>query len=219
MPPRPVDGGEELFTGEGFVEEGLGAPQPNDLTERLTPVWLDHLPGWTGSYLHPSDNMPDYGRDLADLVGQAALTLQLDLPDEQKRPLAIAMVQLGLDVAGVVQNGGRYVADGGSGAGEIQTTDGTNISMTTMRHRVMLQRRGNRLVEIARFGFETALGTFSQDVNANGYAVTNLSRKVRYATGSTVSPTLSDRDWVVRVQEAANVALPTDKTGDRKSVV
>lgn len=94
-----------------------GAPELADLVERLTPVWLDHLPGWTGSYLHPSENMPDYGRDLADLIGQAALALQLDLPVEQKRPLAIAMVQLGLDVAGVVQNGGRFVADGGSGAG------------------------------------------------------------------------------------------------------
>ena len=36
---------------------------------------------------------------------------------QKKRPLAIAMVQLGLDVAGIVQNGGSFVADGGSGAG------------------------------------------------------------------------------------------------------
>ena len=49
-----------------------GAPQLPDLVERFQRTWLDHLPGWTGSYLHPRGNMPDYGRDLADLVGQAA---------------------------------------------------------------------------------------------------------------------------------------------------
>lgn len=94
-----------------------GMPLLDDLRQQFAFPWLDHLPGWTGGYLHPRNNMPDYGRDLADLVGQAALALQLDVPDEQKRPLAIAMVQLGLDVAGIVQNGGSFVADGGSGAG------------------------------------------------------------------------------------------------------
>jgi hypothetical protein len=61
--------------------------------------------------------MPDYGRDLAALVGDGALALQLDLPNDDKRALAIAMVQIGIDVFGIVQNGGRFVADGGSGSG------------------------------------------------------------------------------------------------------
>ncbi|MBL8749633.1 MAG: hypothetical protein JNK78_10775 [Planctomycetes bacterium] len=94
-----------------------GAPAPADLLPRFERTWLDHVGGWTGRFLHPRENMPDYGRDIADLVGTAALVLQLDHPDEEKRPLAIALAQIGIDLAGIVQNGGRFVADGGSGSG------------------------------------------------------------------------------------------------------
>lgn len=99
------------------IEAVPGAPDPMALAARFERPWLDHLAGWTSRYLHPRDNMPDYGRDLADLVGQGALVLQLDLPDAQKRPLAVHMVQLGIDLHGIVANGGRFVADGGSGGG------------------------------------------------------------------------------------------------------
>jgi hypothetical protein len=61
--------------------------------------------------------MPDYGREIADLVGQGALVLQLDLDDSVKRPLAIAMVQLGIDTYGIVGGGGRFPPDGGTGSG------------------------------------------------------------------------------------------------------
>lgn len=94
-----------------------GAPTPEDLLPRFERTWLDHVAGWTGRFLHPRENMPDYGRDIADLVGSAALVLQLDYPSEQKRALAIALAQLGIDLHGIVQAGGRFVADGGSGSG------------------------------------------------------------------------------------------------------
>ncbi|MFY9345848.1 MAG: hypothetical protein WAT39_25375 [Planctomycetota bacterium] len=94
-----------------------GAPTIPELVERFERTWLDHVQGWTGRYLHPSRNMPDYGRDLADLVGQAALVLQLDQKPVAKRPLAIQLVQLGIDCAGIVRSGGRFLADGGSGSG------------------------------------------------------------------------------------------------------
>lgn len=99
------------------LEPVAGAPHANDLAERFERTWLDHVPGWTGRFVHPTANMPDYGRDLADLVGTGALVLQLDLQPHEKRRLAIAMVQLGIDVYGIVQHGGRFVADGGSGSG------------------------------------------------------------------------------------------------------
>lgn len=99
------------------LEMVAGSPDIRDLVERFERTWLDHLPGYTGRYLHPRQNMPDYGRDLADLVGVGALALQLDLPSSDKRPLVIAMVQLGIDTFGIVKNGGRFLADGGSGSG------------------------------------------------------------------------------------------------------
>lgn len=99
------------------LEAVPGTPLLGDLVERFERTWLDHVGGWTGRFLHPSQHMPDYGRDLADLVGQAALALQLEHKPEQKRPLAIHLVQLGIDCAGIVRNGGRFLADGGSGSG------------------------------------------------------------------------------------------------------
>lgn len=39
------------------------------------------------------------------------------MPADEKRALLIVMLQLGIDVYGVVENGGRFVADGGSGSG------------------------------------------------------------------------------------------------------
>lgn len=93
------------------------APGLADLAERFARPWLDHIGGSGGRYVHPRANMPDYGRDLADLVGQAAVALQLDVDEATKRPLAENFVQLGIDVYGIVQAGGRFLADGGSGSG------------------------------------------------------------------------------------------------------
>jgi hypothetical protein len=99
------------------LETVAGSPDVRDLVARFERTWLDHLPGYTGRYLHPRQNMPDYGRDLADLVAVGALALQLDMPASDKRPLVVAMVQLGIDTFGIVQDGGRFLADGGSGSG------------------------------------------------------------------------------------------------------
>ena len=99
------------------LEPPPDAPTLGELASQLERPWLDHASGWTGRYLHPRLNMPDYGRDMADVVGRAALALQLDHDQAAKRPLVIRLVQLGIDLYGVVQNGGCFVADGGSGAG------------------------------------------------------------------------------------------------------
>lgn len=94
-----------------------GAPAPRALVAQLERTWLDHLPGYQRRFLHPSRHMPDYGREIADLVGTAALTLNLDIPSRDKRALLVVLVQLGLDVYGVVRHGGRFAANGGSGSG------------------------------------------------------------------------------------------------------
>jgi hypothetical protein len=99
------------------LDEVEGAPALVDLVQQFERTWLDHLAGCTSAYLHPRANMPAYGRNIADLVGQAGLALLLDLPPTKKRPLVINLVQLGIDVHGIVQNGGRFVADGGNGSG------------------------------------------------------------------------------------------------------
>lgn len=97
-------------------------PATPDLTEVerfFERPWLDHVPGWTSRYTHPSENMPDYGREMADQVGVGALMLHLDFTDVQKQTLLVRYVQLGIDLHGVAVNGGEanWTPNGGHASG------------------------------------------------------------------------------------------------------
>ena len=59
--------------------------------------WIDHLPGWVSRAMHPADNMPNYGRELATMIGDAALLLCLDLERAEKEKILIGLVQVGID--------------------------------------------------------------------------------------------------------------------------
>ncbi|MHB9008870.1 MAG: hypothetical protein ACYDC1_18320 [Limisphaerales bacterium] len=74
-----------------------GAPDPAVVASWFSKLWLDHVPDWLNVYLHPKDSMPEYGRDIANYIGTGALSLMLDYTEEQKRPLLINLVQIGLD--------------------------------------------------------------------------------------------------------------------------
>ena len=77
--------------------------------------WLDHVPDWIGRYHHPAQNMPDYGREMCDQVGTAALMLHVDLPLAEKWPLLVRYVQLGIDLHGIVEAGGTNTWPAGGG--------------------------------------------------------------------------------------------------------
>ena len=81
--------------------------------------WIDHVPTWIGGYIHPSGNMPNYGRDMTDHVGIASLMLQLDFTHPEKEKLLISLVQLGIDLFGIVKDGGKdnWQAGGGHHSG------------------------------------------------------------------------------------------------------
>ncbi len=93
------------------------APSPNDLAQAMGRTWVDHGYEYLGAMIHPSEHMPNYGRDMAAIVGNAALLLNLDfqqLPGSpNKMPLLIAMVQFGIDLCGIADNGGGWPANGG----------------------------------------------------------------------------------------------------------
>jgi len=80
-------------------------------------IWLDHAHGWLGRYMHPSQNMPDYGREMSDRVGRAALLLHTNASLAQKRELLVRFVQLGIDLYGIAAHGGRWPSDGGHSSG------------------------------------------------------------------------------------------------------
>ncbi len=93
------------------------APDPAALAEKFQRPWIDHVNEFLGAMVHPSENMPNYGRDMAALINDAVLALNLDFtqlpgaPD--KDPLLIPLVQLGIDLTGIADQGGGWPANGG----------------------------------------------------------------------------------------------------------
>jgi hypothetical protein len=95
----------------------LDVPPIGTVASGFERLWLDHFPEWPVRYAHPADNMPDYGREMAALVGSGGLLLNLDLPNDQKRTLLVRMTQLGIDSFGALAAGCRWPGLGGHGSG------------------------------------------------------------------------------------------------------
>ena len=79
--------------------------------------WIDHRPGWSQRYMHPRNNMSEYGREIHRDIGIGGLMLHLDFTPQQKEKLLIRYVQLGIDLYGIVQAGGYWSNDGGHAGG------------------------------------------------------------------------------------------------------
>ncbi len=93
------------------------ASSPSALAGKFARPWIEQKTNWTGRYMHPAANQPSYGREIAHLLGQGLLTLQLEYSNAEKEPLLIRLVQYGLDVYGVARLGARWNSDGGHNAG------------------------------------------------------------------------------------------------------
>jgi len=77
---------------------------------------------WVGTgffgFESPVENMPQYGRDFARVVGQDALLLCTDLRPEQKEALLVDFVQVGIDLGGMIRAGHPgWEGFGGHGSG------------------------------------------------------------------------------------------------------
>lgn len=94
-----------------------GEPDIDQLAKGFERVWLEHCTQWVQRDIHLLNNMPAYGRDLANRSGSALISLQLDYTDQQKQKLLIGLVQYGLDIYGVALDGGEWYANGGHNLG------------------------------------------------------------------------------------------------------
>ena len=77
---------------------------------------------WVGTcffgFEEPVENMPQYGLEYGRVVGIAALLLCTDLKPEQKEPLLVNFVQVGIDLGGMVRAGHPgWTGWGGHGSG------------------------------------------------------------------------------------------------------
>jgi hypothetical protein len=84
-----------------------GMPSLASVEREFERPWLDHVPLWVGRYLHATNNMPDYGREIGDAVSRGGIYLNLDYTNAQKRTLLVRYVQLGIDLYGIAMDGGQ----------------------------------------------------------------------------------------------------------------
>ncbi len=96
------------------------APSLASVADLFARPWTgEHLAGYIKRYIHPANNMPDYGREIARDIGIGALTLQLNYTNEEKQQLLINYVQLGIDLYSIIKSGETTIwpANGGHASG------------------------------------------------------------------------------------------------------
>ncbi|MBF0230358.1 MAG: LamG domain-containing protein [Desulfamplus sp.] len=107
---------------ENLGTSGLSSiPAVESMENDFARVWLDHVNDYLGSYVHPSEHMDHYGREIAKKIGDAALMLNLNFAELPGNPtkdkLLMEFVQLGIDLAGIADNGGFWRPNGGFNQG------------------------------------------------------------------------------------------------------
>jgi hypothetical protein len=92
-----------------------GTPTPGEFANYLRRPWIDTL--YFG-FDAPGEYMPDYGREVARVAGNAALLLTLNLPEAEKESLLVYFVQRGIDLFGIITAGHPgWHPHGGHGSG------------------------------------------------------------------------------------------------------
>lgn len=79
--------------------------------------WIEQGTTWVSRYLHPAENQPSYGREIAHTLAQGLLSLQLDYSQREKETLLVRLVQYGIDIYGSARLGGVWPAGGGHNHG------------------------------------------------------------------------------------------------------
>ncbi|WP_309397712.1 hypothetical protein [Cerasicoccus maritimus] len=100
---------------------GTSVPDPATVESYFARPWIDHVFEYLGAFIHPSEHMDNYGQHMAQDINEALMMLNLDysqLPGSpSKDQLLISFTQLGIDLAGIADNGGGWRANGGHGLG------------------------------------------------------------------------------------------------------
>jgi hypothetical protein len=128
--PQPADAFRPSYAGRGSpiyhsrnlrrqllprLRPPTAPPSLQEYQRHFRRPWIDSL---FFNFDTPVDYMPDYGREIARAVGNAALLLTLEYPAAQKEPLLVYLTQYGIDLAGLVRAGHPgWPAHGGHGSG------------------------------------------------------------------------------------------------------
>ncbi len=84
----------------------------------LERIWLDHQRQWVNRKMHPLENMPDYGREITNIVSTVGLLCLLEDPDGRFETVRRRFIQKGIDYYGAVQsNDDLWLGNGGHNSG------------------------------------------------------------------------------------------------------
>lgn len=93
-------------------------PDVKPYERQLERIWLDHQREWVNRMMHPLENMPDYGREITNIVSDVGLLVLLDDPQRERETLLLRFVQKGIDYYGVVQSDSDlWIGNGGHNSG------------------------------------------------------------------------------------------------------
>jgi hypothetical protein len=123
--PAYVGTWRESFTAGQLRRDLLPRLEPPEAVPEVAPyervlerIWLDHQREWVNRMMHPLENMPDYGREITDIVSSVGLLVLLDDPQRRRETLLLRFVQKGIDYYGTVRsNDDLWVANGGHNSG------------------------------------------------------------------------------------------------------
>jgi PKD repeat protein len=94
-----------------------GAPVLSTVAAHFERPWIEQNGEWTARYIHPVDNQPDYGREIAHALAEGLLSLHMNYSNAQKETLYIRLVQYGIDVYGAAKGGSVWRDLGGHNQG------------------------------------------------------------------------------------------------------
>ncbi|MBT3285976.1 MAG: hypothetical protein HN380_01425 [Victivallales bacterium] len=123
--PAYVGAWREMFTVSQLRRDALPRLRPPAKVPGVTSyervlerIWLDHMRGWSNRKMHPLENMPDYGREITNIVSDVALLLLLEDPRKERETLLLRYVQKGIDYYGVAESNNQlWIPDGGHNSG------------------------------------------------------------------------------------------------------
>lgn len=93
-------------------------PEPAQYERILERIWLDHKRQYVNEYMHPLENMPNYGREIASITSTVGLMLLVDDPTGKYNTVLLRFIQKGIDYYGVVQSDpDLWIGNGGHNSG------------------------------------------------------------------------------------------------------
>ena len=171
-------------------------PDIDDYEDWFSYPWLEMNATWTGRYVHPTYMAPSgYGKDIAFRTGDAALLLNLDFSDAQKRPLLIGMIQTGIDNYGFLAKGGNWFNDGGHNIGRLAPLiiSAGVLNDANMKEAIMGEEMGFQ-------EFQTTFFVSQTDVNLTNRVGTNGQEVHQYRSSDIGMP-----EWGIRHSGSPNL--------------